>query len=767
MMGPLADCELHRRASSAIQQAYRDGDSPLPVLLKQIEQLMKLEGLSLKLFLSPNRPGRMICGPSYSRWEHAQPATVQEQKALNGQIGRFGELVVVPLPTAAKNMVSGVLLFQGGDGPDTDDSDLSALALLTSLVLDTEQPGFPTLTGPARKEKGFGEANDLHQLVRVLLSRAWREFRAAAVVLRPVYGRTLLGQPQVMLIPGLRRFAPLLRDFEDQHVGFLLRHPEAPLAVPFGRDDNADLANGVFLVFPLQQHDRLLGIVSLVLLESGGRDGEVADLVEDSRLLQLLTEVSDSLARLDDDERMTALTQEKNQAFRETAILFRISRSLQSSVHLDDLTHLALSAATHPSGGNFERAMLFMVNERSRTLQGMLAITRESSQLVFPNDLPGSWMQPTINAAVREKQRNLSDCRLVMKQRIQLDDEGSPFVRAIKRGRVVLESDPGKVVGHSGDPLGALRLGPFAAVPLIGRGRTFGLLLLDNPLSQKSIGPDRLRFIELFAGYVGATMKNAMLLNRLEATHRELLHSHEQLIQGEKLAGLGEMAASVAHEMKNPLTIIGGFARRLHESAGDVRQQREYGGIIWQEVRRMEVLLDDILAFSRKQIICVTECHISSVLDDALDICGEQIDKGAIRVEIKGDDNLPQIQADPIKLRQVLVNLVTNACHAMDDGGELCLRLHNSYLRGNRAVSIEVEDTGGGIHQDVMRNIFNPFFTTKEGGTGVGLSICHRIIEHHGGTIAVENVSRGARFSICLPVSQNASQEVDKPHPFG
>ncbi|PLX80397.1 MAG: hypothetical protein C0616_08555 [Desulfuromonas sp.] len=767
MTRPLAEGDLHKQAGNAILQAFRSGNPPLSALLLKLEQLMKLEGLSLKLFLSSHRPGRMLCGPSYARWEHAKIATSQEQVALNGQIVRAGGLVVVPLPAVASDATPGILLFQGGDAPSTDDSNLSGLALLTSLVLNTEQPTFPSLSGPARKDKGFDEASDLRQLVRVLLPRAWREFQAVAVMLRPVYGRTLLGQPQEKLLPGLGRFASLLRDFEDQHVGLLLRHPEAPLVVPFGRDDSSGLAGGLFLAFPLQQHDRLLGIASLVLLEAGGREGKAVDLADDPRLQELLAEVSAALARLDDDDRMTSLTQEKNKAFRETAILFRISRAMQSTVHLDDLTHLTLSAAAHPSGGDFERAMLFMVNERSQILQGMLAVTRESSRLVFPDDLQGAWVHPTLDAAVRQEQRNFAECRLAMKQRIPLDEFDNPFARAIERGRVVLVSDPGKTADQSEVLLDALRLGPFAVAPLVGRGRIFGLLVLDNPVSRRPIGPDRLRFIELFAGYVGATMKNAMLLNRLEATHRELLHSQEQLIQGEKLAGLGEMAASVAHEMKNPLTIIGGFARRLHESAGDVQQQQDYGEIIWQEVRRMEVLLDDILAFSRKQILCVTECLIPPVLEEALDICAEQIDKGMIRVKAQVDGDLPKIQADPVKLRQVLVNLVTNACHAMDEGGLLLLRVHNGYLRGNRAISIEVEDTGGGIHQDVIRNIFNPFFTTKEGGTGVGLSICHRIIEHHGGTIAVENVPHGARFVISLPLSQNVSPEVDKPESFG
>jgi signal transduction histidine kinase len=114
--------------------------------------------------------------------------------------------------------------------------------------------------------------------------------------------------------------------------------------------------------------------------------------------------------------------------------------------------------------------------------------------------------------------------------------------------------------------------------------------------------------------------------------------------------------------------------------------------------------------------------------------------------------------ADHQKLRQVLVNLIVNACQVTAPGGTIHLRVNTTLLRGEKALSVEVEDTGGGIEPEVLRNIFNPFFTTKKEGTGLGLSICQRIVEHHHGEIGVYNTESGVRFTLKLPVQQNLTR---------
>jgi len=171
-------------------------------------------------------------------------------------------------------------------------------------------------------------------------------------------------------------------------------------------------------------------------------------------------------------------------------------------------------------------------------------------------------------------------------------------------------------------------------------------------------------------------------------------------------------------------------------------------------VQRMERLLSDILAFSKKNMLCYTEFRLEEVVEDALAAAGDLLFRCGIETKVEIDRDLPAIRGDDKKLRQVVINLVDNARQAMEaTGGELTVRAYPCRLRGATAVALEIVDTGGGISLEVLRNIFNPFFTTKAEGTGLGLPICHRIVEHHRGEIEVQNRERGAAFVVRLPVT--------------
>ena len=243
--------------------------------------------------------------------------------------------------------------------------------------------------------------------------------------------------------------------------------------------------------------------------------------------------------------------------------------------------------------------------------------------------------------------------------------------------------------------------------------------------------------------------------------HANLQDIQEQLIHGEKMAVLGEMAAQVAHELRNPLVSIGGFARRLDKLELSDLRANEYAGIIAREVRRMEEMLGNILAFSKKQLVSLGDCNLKAVLQEVFDLEHEHCQRQNIEIVIDLNLVLPNIVGDYRQLRQVFLNLLINARQVMSDGGVLTVRAWVASLRGDKAVVVEVEDTGGGITPEVMRNIFNPFFSTFAKGTGLGLSISHRIIEHHHGEIEVINGERGARFIVTLPVVQPGVLKAD------
>ena len=446
-----------------------------------------------------------------------------------------------------------------------------------------------------------------------------------------------------------------------------------------------------------------------------------------------------------------ALSAENDRKFREMSLLYRLSRALHGTLQLNELMHLILSAATVPDGGGFERAMLLMVNARSGTLQGMLGVTRETASMVLPVQAGvRDWEHPRIAAEIREGQRQHPFCRQVMGLRFTLDDVHSHLAEAVRKGVVLVVKD-----GEGSEVFPAeLGLSTCVCAPLLGRNRVLALLVVDNPSATAATTPARLRFLELFASQAGTAMENSMLVHRLEAAHQDLRETQERLIQGEKMAGLGELAASVAHELKNPLVAIGGFARRLVRQLESGSREQEYAGIISREVERMERLLGDILAFSKKNMLCFNDCQLAEVIDEALIVVSDALEQAGIRTILEISRPLPLIQGDDKKLCQVVINLIDNARQAMEEtGGELTVRAYPGELQGKAAVVLEVVDSGGGISQEVLRNIFNPFFTTKAEGTGLGLSISHRIVEHHRGEIEVENRERGAAFIVRLPVA--------------
>ena len=463
-------------------------------------------------------------------------------------------------------------------------------------------------------------------------------------------------------------------------------------------------------------------------------------------------------------QKRTAAEKKQEASHHEITFLYRVSRIMHRTLNLDELAHLILSTATYEEACGFERATLFTVNWRTAMIQGMLGVTRETRGRpeVLEEGTTRDELLP--DGAAREAQRLSVYNQQVIKERLLLDVEDNALAMACLENRVVLVPEPLREKAGSRRLAESLALGPYACVPLAEHDQVIAVLLVDNPQSLDKITPARRHFLELFAGLAGSALSNAGLVKRLELAHDDLRDVQEQLIQGEKLAVLGEMAAQVAHELRNPLVSIGGFAHRLaRQELGDPRAN-EYADIIAREVRRMEEMLGNILAFSKKQLVCLEPCDVEGILLDALSLEREHCQRQKVELEFFMQSPLPEILGDCRQLQQVLLNLMINARQAMPKGGVLTVRARAGVMRGDQAVVIEVEDTGGGIAPEVMRNIFNPFFTTHPKGTGLGLSISHRIVAHHHGEIEVINGEKGARFIVSLPIVPPSVTFVDK-HP--
>lgn len=436
----------------------------------------------------------------------------------------------------------------------------------------------------------------------------------------------------------------------------------------------------------------------------------------------------------------------------ELTLLYQFSNTMLSTIRLNKLTHLILTALTTQSSNLFERAFLLLRNEKTNVLQGMLAVNRQLSgglQIIGDGDALGSrW---DISDEMISQQRSTEFCSQVRLTRIEIESD-CPLIRRIISERALCRSDD---VHCLKCPtcyfIRQLCGGTFAAAPLAAREKTIGMIVVDNPDSGREITDDDLHFLQLFANQAGMAIENSMLYNRIEEAHLNLKDARERLLHGERLAAIGEMAANLAHELKNPLITIGGFAGRLLKALPAETREHDYADTIVSEVCRLEKMLAEILAFSRKPTICFTPCDIEEIIHDCLANCATAFEDQYITVSLSSDPPPLVILGDAHQLKQVFLNLILNSCDAMPEGGMLTLSLNKTDIV-KKQVIVTIADSGCGIPKDMLPQIFTPFFTTKHHGTGLGLAIANRIIINHYGSIEAYNGEQGAVFKITLPL---------------
>ena len=222
----------------------------------------------------------------------------------------------------------------------------------------------------------------------------------------------------------------------------------------------------------------------------------------------------------------------------------------------------------------------------------------------------------------------------------------------------------------------------------------------------------------------------------------------EKIVRAERLAALGQMVAEITHEIKNPLVMIGGFARQLIRQAKDKKSLTKLN-IIADEVSRLETLIKELKEFYMPRVLNIEEIDLNSLIREVYSLVKDDCEGNQIRVEIKTYKKPIIIEGDRAKLKQVFLNLVKNSAEAMENGGNLSIQ---SRLAGG-LVEITITDDGCGIPENDQEKIYSPFFTTKKHGTGLGLSISTNIIEdHEGSSFSLKSEEgKGTVFKITMP----------------
>jgi signal transduction histidine kinase len=299
-------------------------------------------------------------------------------------------------------------------------------------------------------------------------------------------------------------------------------------------------------------------------------------------------------------------------------------------------------------------------------------------------------------------------------------------------------------------------------VPTIVKGEAIGGIFLVWWQRSTEAGRDELRLVEGIASQAAIAIENSRLYEGVKRQMAELKQTQAQLVQSTKLAAIGELAANIAHEINNPLTSVLGFASFLAERLEPGSPMLEELSLIQEEASRARDIVRDLLQFSRQSEYLPAMTDLNVVVEQVVGMVRRQGAVDALTVEEVYAPELPLVEMDVSRMKQVFLNIINNAIYAMPDGGTLTLRT----AVAGPFVQVEFTDTGGGIVPEHLSRIFDPFFTTKPdvSGTGLGLSVSLGIVQSHGGTIEVTSeLGRGSTFVVKLPLEPPARNAITEP----
>jgi signal transduction histidine kinase len=247
------------------------------------------------------------------------------------------------------------------------------------------------------------------------------------------------------------------------------------------------------------------------------------------------------------------------------------------------------------------------------------------------------------------------------------------------------------------------------------------------------------------------------LIEDMDHTHSELEKSREHLLQTERLAMVGKLAAGVAHSVRNPLTSVKMRLFSLGRSLKLTSVQKEDFAVISEEIGHIDTIIQNFIEFARPPKLKMQEVSPSEVVDMVLQLLEHRLKSYDVDIDLHREHFLPEIQADPEQLKEVLVNLIINACEAMEGGGCIRIQEEERFVEPlGRVAVVRLADSGSGIPDSIRDQIFQPFFTTKDEGSGLGLSIAARIVANHGGWLDfITNKSEGVTFVITLPMTES------------
>ena len=437
------------------------------------------------------------------------------------------------------------------------------------------------------------------------------------------------------------------------------------------------------------------------------------------------------------------------------SLMSRIADSVKSDGAMENLFSTLLTGVTSGSGLGFNRAMLFLLNDAGDILKGKMAVGPDSFEEAIKiwNSLSegNGGGAETVNDIVAVKKGGML-LENVLKSSFPMDN-ANVFTSALlenKSQHIYNAYDDNRVDERIKK---LMDVKEFVVVPISAMNRQKGIIVVDNKFNAAPISDYNIELLKMFAMQAAFSIESAENVTSLEKGMDNLFRKQDAIVEAEKMAAIGRIAAHIAHEIRNPLVTIGGYARRIiksdYSSQSQDDERKRYADIILFEAERLEKILSNSMDFAKPPQQIKDYNDLNEVIDDTLNLMHNYLLEKKVKVLVRKDINAPLIKSDFNQLKQVLLNFIQNSVDAMPDGGMInIITTHN-----NEYLIMNVQDHGSGFAMSHLDKLFSPFFTTKPLGIGLGLSNVRKIINDHKGTVEARNMPEGgAEFTVRFPI---------------
>jgi len=457
---------------------------------------------------------------------------------------------------------------------------------------------------------------------------------------------------------------------------------------------------------------------------------------------------------------MGAMLSFLNSKTREIKFLREVSLVLQTSLDLDEVLSVAMTAITAGKGFGMNRAFLLMTDKERRNIRGYLG--------VGPKDYEEAWRTwediGRSNFSLKELAKDFQKTKLDSEKvkfhdilgllTVPLSDQGHIFNRALRGKKPILVENALHNPDLDRGLARILGVDCFLVMPLISRNRRIGVIIADNCITQKPITLQDMQSMETFAFPVAFALERASLYERLQeevakqkSANLKLREQQELIVKMEKMALVGKITSSIAHSIRNPLMVIGGFARTLLKGSTEDDEKRSYLESIVRETRQLEEVLSEVLDYSESLFPVMDLWDLNELLSTALEEMSGSLQEAGVACHCELSPELPMVRTDYKQISYCVKTIISTALAAMETGGELRVE---TALDGD-AVLVRISDSGATLSKKALEALTAPFFLTQEMGAGVGLSLCKTILERQGSSLSI--ISRpggGNTYSIRL-----------------